>query len=845
MRVDDLQAKYSNLSADDKARQLLLAGRIAPEVLRMWQGLPVEQFENLINSQFNSKMLKPGVLWSEKELKEIFGATDTQVSLYQEARKAIDRSLDMTTRADMLRVLGKDFAGMRDVVLDAPTLADARDLLTNELQQQARENPEDADRLMDLNNAVVDRYEKITDLIAHGYAPLSRFGRYTVDVVAKDGKREYFGMFETPREANKMAERMRAEFRDATVTQGTMSEQSYKLFQGITPESLEMFGNMLGMSTGESEAKDKAFQAYLQLTKNNQSALKRLIHRKGIAGYSEDVGRVLANFTYSNARLGAGALNAGRMEQAIQGIPKEQGQLRDVAISLREYISDPQEEGQAIRGMLFAQYLGGSIASAFVNTTQPFAVTMPWLSQFGGMRKAAGQLTRAMRDMGAKGFRYEADLADALHHAEDDGIVSPQEIHQLMAQARGAGTLSSGDGTRLGNARAAASNTWERTKVLWGQPFALAEQFNRRSTFIAAYRLAKEQKLGDPAAFARKAVLETQFLYSKANKPRWARGAVGGTLMTFKTYSISYLELLNRTWNAGAPGSPQRAAGRRAVAWSMVMLMLMGGGGGLPFVEDLEDLIDGIGQLMGYNISSKQWRKKAVQEVVGKELGEFLDNGLSGLPGAPIDVSGRLGMGNLIPGTGLLLTKPSRERDLMELAGPAGDLVARGFTSARKVLTGDVGGAALEVAPTAVRNAVKGVDMATSGIYKDTKGYKVIDTTLDESLAKAIGFQPRSVAQVQEANSFMQRSKSFYTQTSAEIKAQWADALFNKDEAALERVRARLESWNANNPDQPIVVKMPDVWKRVREMGKDRTTRIAETAPKALRQQMQEMARDS
>ena len=845
VRVDDLQAKYSNLSADDKARQLLLAGRIAPEVLRMWQGLPVEQFENLINSQFNSKMLKPGVLWSEKELKEIFGATDTQVSLYQEARKAIDRSLDMTTRADMLRVLGKDFAGMRDVVLDAPTLADARDLLTNELQQQARENPEDADRLMDLNNAVVDRYEKITDLIAHGYAPLSRFGRYTVDVVAKDGKREYFGMFETPREANKMAERMRAEFRDATVTQGTMSEQSYKLFQGITPESLEMFGNMLGMSTGESEAKDKAFQAYLQLTKNNQSALKRLIHRKGIAGYSEDVGRVLANFTYSNARLGAGALNAGRMEQAIQGIPKEQGQLRDVAISLREYISDPQEEGQAIRGMLFAQYLGGSIASAFVNTTQPFAVTMPWLSQFGGMRKAAGQLTRAMRDMGAKGFRYEADLADALHHAEDDGIVSPQEIHQLMAQARGAGTLSSGDGTRLGNARAAASNTWERTKVLWGQPFALAEQFNRRSTFIAAYRLAKEQKLGDPAAFARKAVLETQFLYSKANKPRWARGAVGGTLMTFKTYSISYLELLNRTWNAGAPGSPQRAAGRRAVAWSMVMLMLMGGGGGLPFVEDLEDLIDGIGQLMGYNISSKQWRKKAVQEVVGKELGEFLDNGLSGLPGAPIDVSGRLGMGNLIPGTGLLLTKPSRERDLMELAGPAGDLVARGFTSARKVLTGDVGGAALEVAPTAVRNAVKGVDMATSGIYKDTKGYKVIDTTLDESLAKAIGFQPRSVAQVQEANSFMQRSKSFYTQTSAEIKAQWADALFNKDEAALERVRARLESWNANNPDQPIVVKMPDVWKRVREMGKDRTTRIAETAPKALRQQMQEMARDS
>jgi hypothetical protein len=36
---------------------------------------------------------------------------------------------------------------------------------------------------------------------------------------------------------------------------------------------------------------------------------------------------------------------------------------------------------------------------------------------------------------------------------------------------------------------------------------------------------------------------------------------------------------------------------------------------------------------------------------------------------------------------------------------------------------------------------------------------------------------------------------------------------------------------------------MPDVWKRVREMGKDRSDRIADTAPKALRQQMREQVR--
>ncbi len=834
-----LNAKYRNATADEKAQILLRTGLIQEGPLKKWRGLPVDQFNSIINNKFESTILKPGVVWSQKELKDLFGLSDQQVGLYQEARSAIDRSIDMTARADMLRTLGEAYAPMREAVLEQASMEDAMKLLTDTMQADARENPDQADRLMALNNAVVNSYERAKGLQDAGYAPLSRFGRYTVDVVSQDGTREYFGMFETMRDANLMAERMRGEFKGAAVTQGTMSDEAYKLFAGITPESLEQFGEMLGLKTDGDTAQDKAFQAYLQLSKNNHSALKRLIHRKGITGYSEDVGRVLASFVYSNARLAAGGLNAGTLETAIENIPKEQGELRDVAMGLRSYIQDPQEEGQAVRGMLFAQYLGGSVASAMVNMTQPFQITMPWLSQFGGMRKAAGQMARALKDMGTKGFKYEPDLEKALQNAVDDGTVSPQEIHQLMAQARGAGSLRTGDGTRMGDARAAVANNWERTKVAWGQPFALAEQFNRRSTFIAAYRMAKEQGMPAPAEFARRAVQETQFVYSKANKMRWGRGAIGGTMMTFKTYSVSYLELMHRMWTQGGP------EGKRAVGWAVAMLMLMGGAGGLPFMEDAEDLIDGAGQLMGYNVSTKQWRKQLLRDTIGKELGDFVEQGVSGLPGAPIDVSGRLGMGNLVPGTGLLLSKQNRERDLMEVVGPAGDLVARGFTGARKALTGDLAGAALEVSPTAVRNAAKGLDMATSGIYKDTKGYKVIDTTLDEAIAKAIGFQPRSVAEVQESNSFMQRSKSFYIQTSSDIKAQWAQALFNKDDAALERVRERLADWNRDNPDQPIVVKMPDVWKRVREMGKDRTQRIADTAPKALRNQMREMAREN
>ena len=834
--VDDLQKRYANLSAHNKAAMLLKHGKIDAGVLAMWQGLPVAQFEKLINSRFENKMLKAGIVWSDAELQAQFGTDANQISLYREARAAIDRSIDMTARTDMLRVVGEKYEPMRDAVLAQPSVEAAAQLLLDTLEQDAKADPDSADRLGRYMQQIKSRMETAVDLQQGGYAPLSRFGRYTVDVVDANGVRLYFGMYETARDSHRAKMQLAQEFKGATITTGTMSAEAYKLFAGVTPETLEQFGEMLGLKAEGNEAQDKAFQEFLKLTKNNHSAMKRLIHRKGIAGFSEDVGRVVANFVYSNARAGAMGLNAGKMETAIGKIPKEQGELKDLAMGLRDYIRDPQEEGQAVRGMLFAQYLGGSIASAFVNTTQPFAVTLPWLSQYGGMKKAGAQLARALKDMGRsvadKGFQYETDLAKALQSAEDDGVVSPQEIHQLMAQARGAGMLRSGDGTKAGDLRANAGNLWEQGKVLWGQPFALAEQFNRRSTFIASYRIAKEQGMADPAEFARKAVLETQFVYSKANKPKWARGAVGGTLFTFKTYSVSYLELMQRMWNQGGP------EGKRAVGWALAMLLLMSGAGGVPFMEDAEDLIDGAGQMMGYNISAKQWRKELLANVVGKELGEFMEQGLSGLPGAPIDVSGRLGMGNLLPGTGLFLNKPNRERDLMEIVGPAGDLVARGFTGARKLLGGDVAGAALEVSPTAVRNLAKGADMVATGMYRDTKGYKVIDTTLAEAAAKAIGFQPKSVAEVQEANSFMQRSKSFYTQTSSEIKAQWADALFRKDEAAVQRVRERLADWNRDNPEQPIVVKMPDVWKRVREMNKDRSDRIADTAPKALRAQM-------
>lgn len=842
VRLQTLLDAAEKLAPEQKAQRLLRNNKISEGMLKAWQGLPLEQYEKLVASRYESQMLQAGIVWTPAELKAQFKLNDAQVELYQEFRAATNRSLDTMARSDMLRFGGEDVKDLADMVMDAKDAQDAAQILRGHLQMLAKEDPDRAGAIGQLANGMLDRAARVQELQKQGYAPLSRFGKYTVDVVNADGKREYFGLFETAREANIMAMKMRKGFGQDAVTQGTLSDEEFKLLAGITPESLELFGNMLGLDATGDDAQDQAFQEYLRRTKTNRSAMRRLIHRQGIAGYSEDVGRVLASFIYSNSRQTSAGLHMGDLGRAITAIPKQQGELKDAAIQMVEYVKNPREEAQMVRGLLFAQYLGGSIASAMVNMSQPAAVTFPWLSQFGGAKQAAAELGRAAKNLASRGHRFEADLAAALKHAEEEGTVSPQEVHQLQAQAQGSGSLSPGDGTRAGAARAAAGNALTRLSLAWGKVFGAAEQVNRRMTFIAAYRVAKAQKMANPAAFAKKAVIETQFTYSKANKMKWGRGAVGATAMTFKTYSIAYLELLGRMWTQGEPGSQERKDGRKAVLLALGMLMLMGGAGGLPFAEDAEDLSDGLAQMMGYNINSKKAKQELLENIFGEAGAGFVERGITGLPGMPLDVSGRLGMGNLLPATGLFKEKTDHTRDVLEIVGPVGDLAKRAVSGARSVLTGDVGAGLLQMAPTAVRNAAKGSDMWARDMYRDDKGYKVIDTTLAEAAMKAIGFQPASVSKVQESNYINQQAKNFYNLQAQEIRAKWARGIFEKNTELVAEARTDLEDWNRKNPDQRIVVSMPAVLKRVREMGKSKDERIAATAPKAMRQQMREDA---
>jgi len=832
--VEDLAKRYASLTPEQKAQRLLRANAIGENVLKMWQGMPQAQYESSVNTAFEGRMLKAGIVFTPDELKSIFKLNDAQVALYQEFRQSIDASLDNMGKSDLLRVAGKDATDLKDAVMTAPDVDAAAVLLRDHLLDLAKEDPDRRDELVTTANDMITRAERVQRLKLEGYAPLSRFGQYTVDVVV-DGERQYFSMFETARDANRMAAKLKMEYGAENVAQGTLSQREFEMLQGITPETLELFGNMLGLDSTGNQAQDQVFQEYLKRTKANRSAMKRLIHRKGIAGYSEDVGRVLAAFVYSNARQTSAALHMGDLGEAVMAIPKGEGELKDAAVELARYVKEPREEAAKMRGWLFAQYLGGSIASAIVNFTQPLTTSAPYLSQFGGMGKSVKALYQAMADL--KDKKFEAGLAESFRKRTEDGTLAPQGVHELMAQSRGEATLRTGDGTQVGDALAKGRNALSKVMIGWGKLFGIAEQINRQSTYVAAYRMGVERGMADPDAFAKKVVDETQFVNNKANKMKFGRGVIGATLMTFKSYSLNWLELFHRL------ATQNGREGKMAAAWMVGVLLLSAGASGLPFAEDAEDLADFLAQRLGYNWSSKKARQEFLESLLGRDIAGLVENGVTGLPGAPIDVSGRLGMGNLIPGTGLLLKKKDHTSDFTEVLGPAGDLAKRTFQAGDLLLSGNVKEAALAIAPKAIGNLQKGVDMAQTGLYRDARGYKVDDATTGEAIGKAIGFQPRSVAQIQEASGLNQRAKDFYRLKVEGINAKWAKAIFEKDSAAVDEVRAELKRWNRQNPDQRIQANIPAILRRVKEMRKAKADRIADTAPKAMRASMREEAR--
>lgn len=730
---------------------------------------------------------------------ELKAYSPEQRKMYHEFFAAVNKSMDDLAKSEMYRMAR---------ALKIPKAPEGLSLMDTALDyaEQAG-NSNDA-------KSFVDKAEAIIKLKKQGYAPLMRFGQYTVDVVGEDGRREFFGMFETEQDAKEMEKTMQEEYPDAEVTRGIMSQNDWQMFKGVTPETMEVFAKIMNVDH------DQAFQEYLKTAVVNRSALKRLIHRKKMPGFTKDIPRVLSSFITSNARSASKNMHMGEMVDAITRIPKQKGDVIDEAVDLYNYVQNPSAKGAKMRGLLFTWYLGGSAASAMVNMTQTFTTTLPYLHQFGSTKDVANILAKAMKQS-ANPKALTGDIAKALKLADDEGVTAPHELHMLQEAANPSGM------TRT---------KWMRPlEKAWGSWFALAESYNRRVAFIAAYELASKNGNPDPFEFASNAVDQTQFVYNKSARPNWARSTLGQTVFTFKTFSINYLEFLTRL-----PKQEQMIA--------LGVLILFAGLSGIPGADDLDDMIDTVGQGMGYNTNSKEWKEKFLTQWLGKELASYALYGAS--YGSPIDVSQRLGVGNIIPGSAILKrTETDKSRDVMEFAGPAGSLIQKGIQAfnaaeSRDNLSSKLIAGGHAIIPKAFSDARQALDMLETGHYRDSKGRNVAATDTGDAVFKLLGLQPSSVAIPRRQDRYLNQDITMVKTIKADINELWAQGIFEKDNDKVEEAKAMLKDWNEKNPETPILINLKSIGTRVKQMRLTSAERMVKTSPKEMRGYAREMLSD-
>lgn len=803
-----------------------------------------------------------GKVFTEAEFMAMPGATPTGYALYRQARDAIDASLDEVAAAEAY-AMAQGFVpkGMRRSIIDNPmqaenlvmgeidrqikTLAKAiKAAKRMEADQQAAELEAARNGYLTTRRSVEKIFITAKNLKAAGYAPLMRFGKFTVTVQAidpetgniarnEDGESitEFYGQYETEGEAKSVRAMMEQRYGNDPgyrVTAGTKSQTSHELYAGISPETLALFAEAIGA--------DQTMRKHIELAMSERSALKRRLERKGTAGYSSDMPRVLSNFITSNGRHAAQRYYLRDLNNAIKYIPKEKGDVLDEAMRLKKFVMNPSDPAAPVSSIMFAWFLGGSVASAMVNLSQPVMMTGPYLSQFG-IKTATKAMAESLPYALGKKEITDAGMRDALKRASQEGIVDAQEIFHLYsvgAQGVASGlvnTLSRLPGVG-GKIKAGSEDARARINAfltLWGSMFSLAESFNRKLTFIAAYKVAQANGEKNAYQFAVRAVNETQGIYNKVNRPNWAQGPVGRTVLTFKQFSIMYVELLSRMVKKGGP------EGKRAALIMLATLMLAAGEEGLPFAQDLDDLIDTLGQLLGYDTNMKRWKRRHAHEIMGKELGDLFLYGISSQ--LPLDFAGRLGMGNLIPGTGLL--KPSTDqgqvREVTEVFGPAAGLIGQIADAYDAAVEGNTGKALQNLAPTAVKNTLAGAEMAAKGYATDTKGRKVIEVDGVDAAFKSIGFQPTQVARETRKTTPVYQDLALQKRVETSIVAQWAQAVAEGDNKAAQKQQQRLTDWNRDNPDTPIRITPDQIRSKARQMATDKDARLLKLAPREMR----------
>jgi hypothetical protein len=514
-----------------------------------------------------------------------------------------------------------------------------------------------------------------------------------------------------------------------------------------------------------------------------------------------------------------------------------------------------------LRSFTSAVQLGGSLATAILNFVGVYTNALPFLATYNerngfgggfGAGAAVSEYHRALGQVGGLGITNlkanTAEFYDQLSDADLKRIGLTRNEANFIAREIREGSMIPAQSNALINTSRGRSNSpfVRRFLEVWMAPFNMSEQAARRSLGLAAYRLeyARQKQAGvaeDKAVeAARRFAVETLDVtmgeYSVLNRPAAWRSGIQSFIYMYKVYPTTAIQLL-----ANMPRSGQIAM--------LGMLLLLSGMQGLPFAEDLEDIVDTIAQALGLTMGSV--RAEVVKLIDNTMPGASVPfvQGLVGmfLPG---DIGARTSLGNLFPGTGIGLAGADVTRELQDIAGPMPSAMLQSaktvYNTLRlpfsdQVTLPDV---MRESPVTMMRVAGDAVAYAEAGVVIDKRGYTVSeDAGAGVIAARILGFYPTDAARQYAAIRISKRITDYQRDTVTSYRTAWVRAKMAGDNDGARDIERSVQKWNEGAEGTGLRIRnfMQGSQRALREAKRPAGERALRTTPIANRSDIEQV----
>lgn len=482
-----------------------------------------------------------------------------------------------------------------------------------------------------------------------------------------------------------------------------------------------------------------------------------------------------------------------------------------------------------VRAYTSVWQLGGSVAQGVLNLVSPYTNWMPYMASFnaktgfgGGFSigKVQAAYHSAFRQVGAPGaLRMEMNRAEFYDNVAKDPALQKKhgltvdEAQAIATEIREGKLIPAQSNALIATARGQTTNKFLRKFVdVYMAPFNLSEQAGRRAAFLAAYRLKRDQALGagksqkeaqqEASDFAVKSIDLTLGDYSVLNRPPAFRAGITSFLYMYKTYPTTTLQLLA---NLSRPAQLSMLAG----------LWFLSGAAGLPFAEDLEDLIDTISQKLGFRQGSIRGEIiKHIEATFPGMSAPFLKGLVNEFLPIPADIASRTSMGNIIPATGAFLAGADVARELGDVLGPAAGFISGTASMARnlvvfpfssRVSLEDV---ARESPITLLRLMGDSYAYMQSGAVVDRRGYVVSkDMDVGTIATRLLGFYPSQAANQYDVIRIANRTTDYQKEAVASFRHAWIKATLRGDAQTASEIMNDVREWNNATRGTPLEIR--------------------------------------